>query len=175
MADVLAMSDRTQADPDADRRLLDELLDLLTQLEQGRARLAEAPVEQHGVVALEMVAAAVNSLIAFVTARCSDRLVLPSRVLARMADVQPYTQLLGEEDERITVSTATAMLRSWNGSRDDQRRMLQELCRALLDVMAAYGQTAGTFFRVPREREEWRATFELFVEDLRTAMQRFTG
>jgi hypothetical protein len=49
------------------------------------------------------------------------------------------------------------------------------LCRALLDVLTFYGNTASTFFRSPREREEWRATFGVFVDGLWTAVHRVEG
>jgi hypothetical protein len=164
-------SSTTAADGAADQTLLDELLSLLTRLEQDRARIADARMQDGGVSVLVTVTAVVNSLIAFVTARCTDPNLLPSRQLQRLAETQPYTQLLGEDQERITVGTAAAVLKGWKGPAEDRRRMLQDLCRALIDVLATYGNTASTFFHRSREREEWRATFDLFVEDLRAAIQ----
>jgi hypothetical protein len=154
----------------SDARLLEELLGLLTRLEQDRVRIAESGGKD-GVGVLLLVTAAVNSLVAFTTARCGDPNVLPSRVLAQLAETQPYTQLLGEEQERISVATAAAALKTWKGSAVERRRMFQDLCRALIVVLAYYGATLSTFFHVPREREEWRATFDLFAEDLRAAIQ----
>lgn len=182
VADFLASADRAAtagrastprpaAETGADGRLLDELLGLLTRLEQDRVRIAEARTTDGGVPVLLVVTAVVNSLVAFTTARCSDHNVLPSRVLAQLAETQPYTQLLGEEQERITVATAAAALKGWKGSAADRRRMFQDLCRALIEVLASYGNTLSTFFHHPREREEWRATFDLFVEDLKAAVQ----
>lgn len=120
---------------------------------------------------LLVVTAVVNSVIAFATARCRDSQVRPSSVLARLAETDPYTQLLGEEQERITVATAAGVLKAWNGGRDDQDRMVQDLCRALIGVLEIYGQTITTFFHHSREREEWRATFAVFLDDLRGVVQ----
>jgi hypothetical protein len=150
---------------------LDEVITLLVGLEHERARLAEGRLEPAGSAPLTALSAIVNAVIEFVTARCGDARVLPSRVLAQLADEQPYTQLIGEEDERITVSTAAAILDGWNGDDADRRRMLQDLCRALIDVLSAYGATVTTLFRSPHDRDEWHATFEMFVDDLRTAVQ----
>lgn len=158
------------AESDADARLLEELLGLLTRLEQDRARIADTRVND-GVPILLLVTAMVNSVVAFTVARCGDPNVLPSRVLERLAETQPYTQLLGEEQERISVATAAATLKSWKGPAADRRRMFQDLCRALIAVLAFYGTTLSTFFHVTREREEWRATFDLFAEDLRAVIQ----
>lgn len=158
------------AERDADERLLSDLLALLTRLEQDCASLAEGRVER-GIPSLLVVTAVVNSVIAYVTGRCRDSNVLPARVLAELAETDPYTQLFSEEQERITVATAAAVLKAWNGGVEAQHRMVQDLCRALIDVLAVYGQTITTFFHRSREREEWRATFAVFVDDLRAAVQ----
>jgi hypothetical protein len=169
-----AASPGAAGEPGSDGRLLEELLGLLTRLEQDRVRIAETGAKD-AVGVLLVVTAGVNALVAFTTARCTDPHVLPSRVLAQLADTQPYTQLLGEEQERISVATAAATLKTWQGSAADRRRMFQDLCRALLAVLAYYGAALATFFHVPREREEWRATFDLFAEDLRAAIQEIAG
>ena len=120
------------------------------------------------------VAAVVNSLVAFTTGRCSDPNVLPSRVLAQLADTHPYTQLFGDEQERITVATAAAALKGWKGAPADRRRMFQDLCGALIEVLVFYGNTLSTLFHFASEREQWRATFDLFAEDLRTAVEQIS-
>ena len=154
-----------------DEKLLHDLLTGLSRLEQDKVRLEEKQVEPGAVPALLLIATVVNSMVAVVTARCTDSDVLPSRVLPRLAEAQPYTQLLGEDQERISVATAVGVLKSWNSTKDDRLQLFKDLCRALLDVLTFYGNTAGTFFREPREREEWRATFGVFVEGLWAAVQ----
>jgi hypothetical protein len=155
----------------ADEELLIELLTLLARLEQDRVRLAEGFGTSDGVAALLVVTTIVNSLIAFVTARCADPDVLPSRVLSRLAETQPYTQLLGEDNERLSITTAAGVLKTWKTGHDDRQRLFQDLCRALLDVLTMYCNTVNTFFHSSREREEWRATFDLFVDGLWTAVK----
>jgi Domain of unknown function (DUF4388) len=154
-----------------DEELLTALLSLLTRLEQDRVRLAEGQVEPGGVPALLVVTAIVNSLVAFVTARCTDPALLPSRVLPRLADTQPYTQLLGEDNERISIATAASVLNTWKTNSADRQQLFQDLCRALLDMLSMYCNTVNTFFHSSREREEWRATFDVFVDGLWTAIK----
>jgi uncharacterized protein DUF4388 len=158
-----------ETDPDA--QLLTELLTLLTRLEQDRVRLAEGHVDGGGVPALLVITTIVNSLVAFVTARCSDPDILPSRLLPRLADTQPYTQLLGEDNERISIATAAGVLKTWNTNGEERQQLFQDLCRALLDVLTLYCNTVNTFFHSSREREEWRATFDVFVDGLWTAVK----
>jgi hypothetical protein len=161
----------TGKEESGDEKLLHDLLTGLSRLEQDKVRLEERQIEPGAVPALMLIATVVNSMVAVVTARCTDSDVLPSRVLPRLAEAQPYTQLLGEDQERISVATAVGVLKTWNSTKEDRLQLFKDLCRALLDVLAFYGNTAGTFFREPREREEWRATFGVFVEGLWTAVQ----
>ena len=161
--------------PTGDELLLHDLLTQLTRLEQDKVRLEEGRMEIGAVPALLMVTAVVNSMVAVVTARCSDPGVLPSRVLPRLADEHPYTQLLGEERDRISIVTAAGVLKTWSSKTEDRERLFLDLCRALLDVLTFYGNTASTFFRSPREREEWRATFCVFVDGLWTALHHVEG
>jgi hypothetical protein len=153
-----------------DEQLLHDLLTQLTRLEQDTTRLQEGQVEGGTVAALLLVTAVVNSMVALVTARCSDPGVRPSHVLPRLAEDHPYTQLLGEESDRISIATAASVLKTWKSSTESREQLYLELCRALLDVLIFYGNTASTFFRSNREREEWRVTFALFVEGLTEAI-----
>jgi hypothetical protein len=160
-----------QPEGSPDERLLHELLSLLTRLERDCGRLTDGKVEAGSVQALLVITTIVNALVAFVTSRCSDADVLPSRVLPRLAETLPYTQLLGEENERISIATAASMLKTWNTNPEERKQLFQDLCRALLDVLTMYCNTVNTFFRSSLEREEWRATFDVFVEGLWTAVK----
>jgi hypothetical protein len=154
-----------------DERLLNELLELLSHLEQHRAQLIEQVAAQGDPSALARVAELLNQVVTFVTARTSDPTLLPSRVLARVADAIPYTQLLGEEQERITVSTAMATLKEWQGEACDRRVLLKDLCEATVDVLAMYCDAITTLFRAESDREEWRTMSQLFVTDLRNTFR----
>jgi hypothetical protein len=92
-------------------------------------------------------------------------------VLLRMAETQPYTQLLGEHDERISISTAASVLSALDSVTGDRRRLFHDLAYALLDVLVIYGETLSTFFHGMPRREEWRATFDVFIESLWMSVQ----
>ena len=62
------------------------------------------------------------------------------------------------------------VLKSWKSNTESREQLYLELCRALIDVLSFYGNTASTFFKSNREREEWRATFALFVDGLTEAI-----
>ena len=160
---------KTSDERNVDEELLHDLLTQLTELEQDTTRLQEGRIEGGTVAALLLVTAVVNSMVSVVTARCSDPGMKPSHVLPRLAEEHPYTQLLGEERDRISIATAASVLKTWNSTSESREQLYLELCRALLDVLIFYGNTASTFFRSNREREEWRATFALFVEGLTAA------
>lgn len=159
----------------ADQRLLHEVVSLLTGLEQEWARTSAQQGIRSDVAALNALSAIANAVAAFVTRRCDDRRLLPSRVLAQLAEGDPYTQLIGEDQERITVATAADLLRNWNGDAADRQRMLQDLCRALIDVLVVYCSTVNSFFHSPHDRDEWSSAVDLFLEDLRNAVQQLAA
>jgi hypothetical protein len=174
LRDRAAPSDEHSAtgdDGDGDKQLLDALLALIARLEPDRLTLAEGRVEKGGVPALLLLADVVNAAIGVVTARSADPTILPSRVLLRMADTQPYTQLLGEHEERISISTAVSVLDALDSVTGDRRRLFHDLAYALLDVLVIYGETLSTFFHGMTHREEWRTTFDVFIESLWTSVQ----
>jgi hypothetical protein len=155
-----------------DDRLFDEVIGLLAALEQRRAKAADRGADPVGIESLELIATVTNAIVEFVTARCRESRVLPSRVLAQLAESDPYTQMLGEDNERISVATVEALLSSWNGPETDRQRMLDDLCRALL---GAYGEAVSGLFRDARPRDEWQAMFAVFVDDLRAAAQQLAA
>ena len=164
-------TDEAASGGDADTQLLEALMALLARLEPDRSRLTEGKLDPGGVPALLVLASLVNAVIRFVKARCGDPTVLPSRVLLRMADTQPYTQLLGEQDEEISISTAISVLDALDSVTGDRRRLFHDLAYALLDVLVIYGDTLSTFFHAAPLRDEWRSTFDVFIEGLWTAVQ----
>ena len=105
-----------------------------------------------------------------VVARTSDLNALPSRVLHRLGSSNPHTEVITEIDERLSIDTVSDVLRTWQGDPDRQRQFFAGVCEALLDLLTIYGRTVGTFFRSTRERQEWRATFEVFVGGLTTTL-----
>lgn len=162
---------QTEQTGDADRQLLDSLIALLAKLEPDRARLTEGRLEPGGVAALLVLNSLVNAVIRHVTARCGDPTVLPSRVLLRMAETQPYTQLLGEQDEEIAIGTAISVLDALDDVTGDKRRLFHDMAYALLDVLVIYGDTLSTFFHAAPLRDEWRTMCDGFIEGLWTAVQ----
>ena len=173
--DRMNQADRGSAEAaptgDADRQLLDSLIHLLTKLDPDRSKLTEGRLDPGGVAALLVLASLVNAVIIFVKGRCGDPTVLPSRVLLRMAETQPYTQLLGEQDEEISISTAISVLDALDSVTGDRRRLFHDLAYALLDVLVIYGDTLSTFFHAAPLRDEWRTMFDVFIEGLWTAVQ----
>ena len=153
-----------------DQRLLQDALALLTRLDLDSAKVRETHDDASGIAALLVLATIIDSLVAFVGARTSDLDALPSRVLHRLGSTNPYAEIITEVDERLSLDTVADVLRTWEGDPESQRQFFSGVCGALVDLLGVYGRTLGTFFRSAHERQEWRGTFDVFVEGLTTSL-----
>ena len=79
---VLAQNDET---------LFDEAVGMLATLEQQRARAADRSGDPAGLQSLELIAEVTNALVGFVTARCSQSSVLPSRVAVKSTSCDRFS------------------------------------------------------------------------------------
>jgi hypothetical protein len=153
-----------------DQRLLQEALALLTQLDLDSGKLKKTLEDASGIATLLVLASIINSLVTFVVARTSDLDALPSRVLHRLGSSNPHAEVITEIDERLSIDTVSDVVRTWKGDPASQRQFFAGVCEALLDLLAIYGRTVGTFFRSAHHRQEWRTTFDLFVDGLTTSL-----
>ena len=156
--------------PSADRRLLEDALELLTKLDLDSTKVSETLKDTSGISTLLVLSTIINSLVSFVVGRTSDVDVLPSRVLSRLGETKPHTQMISEVKEELSLDTIAEMLRTWEGCDEQRRAFFTGVCEALVEVLDVYGRILGTFFRAERERQEWRATFDVFVEGLTNAL-----
>jgi len=150
----------------SDQRLLQAALAMLTRLDVDSTKVQETLDDTSGISTLHVLAGITNSLVGFVAAHTSDLDTLPSRVLHRLGSTNPHAEVITEVDERLSIDTVAEVLRTWDGDADRQRQFYAGTCEALLVLLDVYGRTVGTFFRGAQERQEWRATFELFVGGL---------
>ena len=154
----------------ADHRLLQDALALLTQLDLDSAKAKETLEDTSGISTVSLLATIINSLVAFVVVRTSDLDVLPSRVLHRLGSSSPHAEVITEIDERLSIETVSDVLRAWERDPVRQRQFFGGVSETLLDLLEIYGRTVGTFFRSAHQRQEWRATFDVFVNGLTTAL-----
>jgi uncharacterized protein DUF4388 len=153
-----------------DQRLLQDALALLTQLDLDSVKVSATLEDASGIATLLVLERIINSLVGFVVARTSDLNALPSRVLHRLGSSHPHAEVITEIDERLSIETVSDVLRTWQGDPERQRQFFAGVCEALFDLLAIYGRTVGTFFRSTHERQEWRATFDVFVGGLTTTL-----
>jgi len=154
----------------ADQKLLQDALTLLTQLDLDSNRVRETLSDASGIATMTVLSSIINSLVTFVVARTSDPDALPSRALYRLGGTNPHAEVITEAGERVSVDTVADVLLSWQGDPLRQRQFFAGVCGALVDLLDVYGRTLSTFFRSATERQEWCATFELFVQGLTTAL-----
>ena len=154
-----------------DERLLQDALALLTRLDLDSVKVHTTLEDAGGIATLGVLARIINALVGFVVERTSDRNALPSRVLHRVGSSNPHAEVITEIDERLSIDTVADVLRTWQGDPERQHQFFTGVCEALIDLLIIYGRTVGTFFRSTHQRQEWRVTFDVFVDGLTTTLR----
>jgi len=163
------------AAPEPDYRAVDtalfaELLEVLTRLETDRAKLAEGRVAGADACLL-CLAGIVNALVAFALARTRDAAAQPAEVIAKLAPAQPYAQLFEDSGGRLTLDAVLAAIESERGANGERQRMCLAIGDALVDVLAEYAGLVAALFHGSGPRDDWQMTADVFIQDLRTAVQ----
>jgi len=154
----------------ADAALFAELLELLTRLEHDRAKLAEGRVAGADACLLTLVGI-VNTLVEFTLARRSDAVAQPASVIAKLAPARPYAQLFEDGGGRVTIDAVLAALEGEQDTGGERRRMVLAIADALVDLLAVYARLVAGLLHGSGPRDDWQMTADVFIEDLRNAVQ----
>src|SRR5581483_2407789 len=147
------------AAPEPDYRAVDtalfaELVEMLTRLEQDRAKLAEGRVDGAAACLLAL-AGIVNTLAAFALARTRDASAQPAAIVAKLAPSQPYAQLFEERGGTLTLDAVLAAIESEPDANGERQRMCVSIGDALIDVLAEYAGVVAALFHGSGPRDDW--------------------
>jgi hypothetical protein len=162
------------ADRESDAALESDLMSLLSQLEQGMARLAQARVRKRPQTALELLGEMVNQTIAFAEERSGarERTVALEPVLHRAGRKVPLARLLTARLNRLSVETPANLYRTWSEGPAERRKTFRDISRAINLLAQSYFDLLARQFRSPVAAEAWRESYGVFLRDLNLAIDR---
>jgi hypothetical protein len=163
----------TPADKQRDFDLENELMLLLSNLEQLMARLNEAKAQKQAFLALHCLGGMLNQAVALIEGLKDGAATAPNlaKVLHDAGEVYPPVRFLNVQGNRLSVER----LSSDNGKAGmvaDSRSSLRQICQGLILVLEYYFAFFEHFFHSSEVRDQWRETYSVFIVDLKRTVAR---
>jgi hypothetical protein len=151
-----------------DSAMENELILLLSKLEQMQVRLANEKAKKQSALALQMVTEMVNQVVVFSETWLDRETNADSlaKALAKAGDVCPAARLLQVQHNRLSVEIVSKLYSSWSGDMADRQQMFHEIAQSMLDVLETYFSLFTARFRSSSVADQWRETCGIFLADL---------
>jgi hypothetical protein len=160
-----------------DLDLQQDLVLLLSKLEQHRARLANPGPEQKDVTVLQVAVAMVNDLVQAAEGgqgAGKDPEALSAALAKAAAFLEPTEALLRQLDDPSLVRALVRMFRKPQDA-GEQLRQVRQAGQGLVEVLQTFFALHKAGFQVPAAAESWSQAQALFVNDLLQDFYRLHG
>jgi hypothetical protein len=164
----------TQAEVEQDGILENDLILLLSRLEQLMAQLGEKKIQKRPPAALELLAELVNQVIKYyegIPKADANRGSLV-KALMQAGDVYQQARILQAQYNRLSVQTAVNLYHSWAGDPNDRRYMFRQISRGMIHVLESYFSLFTIYFQSLAMRDQWKETYSVFIYDLTRAVDK---
>jgi hypothetical protein len=159
----------TNADKQQDFDLENELIMLLSSLEQLMARVVEAKAQKQAFVALHCLGEMLNQTVAVIECRGDAPRPNLAKIIHDAGEVYPPVRLLSVQSNRLSVDRLSAD----DGKATpvaDKHVAMRQICQGLILVLEYYFAYFEHFFHSSEVRDQWRETYSVFIVDLKRAV-----
>jgi hypothetical protein len=164
----------SRADAERDSRLENDLMVLLSTLEQAMSHLGDKKIQKRPAMAVELVADLVNRVVAFAeTVRPADPAALLLRnVVVQAAATNASVRGLALNGNRLSTDASQYRSNGRRGLFPGPHPDVREIAGAILVLLESYFSQFATMFRSPSESEQWCETYGVFIADLKANLDR---
>lgn len=164
----------SRQDAERDSRLENDLIVLLSSLEQTMSRLNDKKTHKRPGHALELMTDMVNAVAAFSEGvRGADPVSLSLRVVTDSVSAShPSIRSMSLQGNRISVEAAGGQRNGWKSMFPGRQSDLRQTANAMLAILEHYFSALSDLFLSPSARDQSRETYEVFVADLKTNLSR---
>ena len=156
----------TAEDVTHDSRLENEIIMLLSSLEQTRCRLSEKYTLKRPASALQILVEMANeTIVAATDALAGENRAEPLKsILTQVAQQFPTVQSLPVQNERLSV---TLIVNLFNGvDKKVRQQFFYDACRSIIGLLGAYFARMTSSFRSAVVSEGLKEAYSLFLTDL---------
>jgi len=164
----------SKADIQADQHLENDLILLLSNVEQLMARLIEKKSQKQSSMTLQVLADMLNQTVAQSEGlqKADRNAVSLQKVLDESADVYPMVRLLQVQDNRLSVDMILGFDNSPSSLLGDRRPALRQICQGLILALENYFSLFESFFHTEDMRDQWNETYTVFIVDLKRTLSK---
>lgn len=156
-----------------DEELEYQIINLISQLEFSRAKLAERKARRRPFIALQILTEMVNMFVVFTEEELkkTDGRSL-EKTITLTADNYPAVRLLQIRNNRLQPAAVVSLYRGWSAGKADRRAMFTEMASGLVEMIESYFIYITSSFHSTDMADQWRDTCLLFLEELTTTLQK---
>lgn len=156
-----------------DEELEYQIINLISQLEFSRAKLAERKTRRQPFIALQTLTEMVNVLVAFTEESGRSQMGRSlEKTITLTADHYPAVRLLQIQNNRLQPTVIVTLYRDWSAGKADRRNMFTEMARGIVEILESYFVYITSSFHSVEMADQWRDTCLLFLEELTNALQK---
>lgn len=156
----------------ADEQLELQIINLLSQMEFARAKIASKKMRKRPSAALQNLAEMVNILAPFLEGNAPGNSHSLEKIIALSADSYPAIRLLRVHNNRLQPGVIVTLYQNWSASRADRNKMFTEMARGIVDIIESCFAYITSSFHSPATADQWRDTCLLFLAELTTVLQK---
>jgi len=149
-----------------------QIINLISQLEFSRAKLAERKTRKRPFIALQILTEMVNVLVTFTENELNGTGRALEKTISLTADNYPAVRLLQIRNNRLQSTVVVTLYRNWSAGKADRRDMFTEMARGIVEIMESYFVYITSSFHSAETADQWRDTCLLFLEELTNALQK---
>ncbi len=157
------------AEIEQDEALENDLILLLSRLEQLQIRLAAQKSQKQPTLALQILTEIINQVTAFsevLPDAVANSNTLP-KILTTVADTYSVARLLRVQHNRLSTEIVSKLYNNWSGDVAERRQTFSEIGQSILHVIETYFSYFIAYFRSSSVAGQWQETCDIFLAELR--------
>lgn len=159
----------SQAHKEEDRLLENNLIYLMSKLEQFMYHLNKLKLHKRGQTAMSVLGDMVNEVVKFGEA-CSNGCSLRKAVVKAL-EKYPQARILHIANNRLSVKTSQNLYKSWADDPADRNFFFKQVGRGAIHTLHIIFTKMAEDFHAKKTHKQWVETYEVFLVELKRTME----
>ena len=171
--EIEAKQELSPQDIRQDNKLEEDIILILSNIEQIRARLAEKKTRRQPTVAIQHLRDIIHKLSDFAKTLPGDAATpgYLESILLHIGNAFPATKVLRVNKSYLSTDIAEQLYNNWSGSTVERQQTFHELSEGMISLLEMYFAYFVGCFRSSAVAGQWRDTCEIFLAELKSDLK----